>query len=154
MQFLDTSARFILGHPLGALGSEAFEGSPVDGKSFLKAWQFSLRSCSIRNALGSFRFVVSKAESFDHYDVVHRLIDFHINHALDDELHQTSHNLSVLKDLLQRTDNRQEMRNQAIQLMMASQDTSAILLSNAIFLLARNPAVWARLRDEAGSRRL
>ncbi|KAK9777521.1 putative Cytochrome P450 [Seiridium cardinale] len=40
------------------------------------------------------------------------------------------------------------IRNQVIQAMMAAQDTTSELLTNALFLFARHPKYWQQLRSE------
>ena len=142
----------MLGHPLGMLNSDVLAESPVDGKSFLRAWQLSLRACSIRTALGIFRFIISKHESVDQWQIVHQLIEFHIDRALQGEDRRAENrHRSLLEHLIQQTNDKVEIRNQIIQGMMAAQDTTSILISNTIFLLSRDPTIWERLRAEVAS---
>lgn len=56
---------------------------------------------------------------------------------------------SLLDNLAQQTTDRNEIRNQIIQGMMASQDTTSVLISNTVFLLSRDTSTWERLRAEA-----
>lgn len=75
---------------------------PVDGKSFLRAWQLSLRSCSIRNSLGFFKFVMSKTETIDQWEIIHRLVNFHVNRALTKlDLAINKSNRSILDNLIE-----------------------------------------------------
>lgn len=147
------------------LASGEASDSPVDGKAFLKAFQLSLRSMGIRLYLGPLRFMLPKSAGTLHWQVVHEFIDFYVDRALQtikSEAKDSSHNVqarhrSLLDVLAEQTPDRIEIRNQIIQGMMAAQDTTAILISNSLFLLARNPAVWERLRNEttrAGSKTL
>lgn len=134
------------------LNSDVLTESPVDGKSFLRAWQLSLRSCSIRNAMGIFRFMMSKHESVDQWQIVHQLIEHHVDRALQDiNQSREKHHRSLLENLIQQTGDRIEIRNQIIQGMMAAQETTSVLISNTIFLLSRDPNVWERLRAEVPS---
>ncbi|KAL8951372.1 MAG: hypothetical protein Q9222_002649 [Ikaeria aurantiellina] len=152
LMFVDTSTLFLLGHPLGVLGGNAPSSAPVDGQTFLKAWQMSLRSCSIRNSLGLLKFIVPRSESVKQWRIVHDLVDFHIDRAIKGQTHNTQDQHRSLLDIpLQQTKNKMEIRNQIIQGMMASQDTTSILISNIIFLLSRNPAVWQQLRADTAS---
>ncbi|KAF1918279.1 cytochrome P450 [Ampelomyces quisqualis] len=45
------------------------------------------------------------------------------------------------------TDDRDFIRSQILQGMMASQETTSALLGNACFLLSRHPAYWQKIRD-------
>ena len=105
-----------------------------------------------------------KSASVVHWKVVHKFIDYYVDRALEDtkgkappppnqHVKQTTshHHRSLLDGLAEQTSDRIEIRNQIIQGMMAAQDTTAVLISNTIFLLSRSPATWARLRDEIAS---
>lgn len=56
---------------------------------------------------------------------------------------------SLIRDLCLQTDDSTFIRSQVIQAMMAAQDTTAELLTNALFLLARHPIYWDQLRTES-----
>ncbi len=133
----------------------------MDGKAFLQAFQLSLRSCGLRLYLGPFRFILPKSASVIQWKVVHDFVDYHVNRSLENtkaevsstlDQETTSHHYrSLLDGLAKQTTDRIEIRNQIIQGLMAAQDTTAVLISNTIFLLSRSPAIWARLRAETAS---
>ena len=50
--------------------------------------------------------------------------------------------------MAQETEDKTELRDQIIQGMMANQETTAVLISNVLFLLARHPKEWETLRNE------
>ena len=92
---------------------------------------------------------MSKSETVDQWQTVHKFIEFHIDRALQDTSRKTEErHRSLLENLLQRTNDKVDVRDHIIQGMMAAQDTTAILISNTIFLLSRDPTVWERLRAE------
>lgn len=55
---------------------------------------------------------------------------------------------SLLTILINQKATPYELRSQVIQGMLATQDTSAILLSNTLFDLSQHPSLWKRLREE------
>jgi cytochrome P450 len=55
---------------------------------------------------------------------------------------------SLLSILIDQRATPYEIRSQVIQGMLATQDATAILLSNALFDLSRHPSLWKRLREE------
>ncbi|KAK8072662.1 cytochrome P450 [Apiospora saccharicola] len=55
---------------------------------------------------------------------------------------------SLIRALTLQTDDPEFVRSQVIQAMMAAQDTTSELLTNALFLLARHPKYWEQLRLE------
>jgi cytochrome P450 len=54
----------------------------------------------------------------------------------------------MIQGLTEQTDDIEYIRSQILQGMMASQETIAVLISNAMFLLARHPKEWDKLRAE------
>ncbi|KAL9113577.1 MAG: hypothetical protein Q9227_002315 [Pyrenula ochraceoflavens] len=147
--FVDSATQFIIGQPLGMMAGDEPPDAPVKGKAFLKAFRLSLRGCGIRMYLGPFRVFLPRSATADHWKVVHQFIDFFVENALGDTKDDTSGERHSLMDgLISQTNDKIEIRNQVIQGMMAAQDTSASLLSNTVFLLSRNPGIWARLRAE------
>jgi cytochrome P450 len=55
---------------------------------------------------------------------------------------------SMIQGLFIQTDDIQYIRSHILQGLMASQETIAVLVSNAIFLLSRNLKYWNQLRTE------
>ena len=127
---------------------------PVDGATFLEAFQKSMRGCGMRIMLGPMRFLVPKTMSVEQWEIVHSFIDFYVGRVLRGEKsarREADQPASLLDNLVAQTKDRVEIRNQMIQAMMAAQDTTAALMSNVMFLLARNKAIWTRLQDEVAS---
>ncbi|KAJ8066352.1 hypothetical protein OCU04_005423 [Sclerotinia nivalis] len=93
--------------------------------------------------LGLLQFLILKLLKNDAYKEVQAyldsLIDTEIN-AEESALNaQGSNSRSLLRGLVKETDDRIEIRDNALQGMMAVQDTTPVLLSNTLFLLSRNP---------------
>ena len=143
--------RFIVGKDLGILSGVDPEGVPVDGRSFLDAFQLSLGACGIRMFLGIFRVLLPPSVTTRNWQVVHKVVDYHVNRVLNGAQTPKEDSNSLLGELAHQTGDRMELRNHAIHGMMASQDTTAMLVSNTLFLLSRNPIIWDRLRSEVCS---
>ncbi|RAL08912.1 cytochrome P450 [Aspergillus homomorphus CBS 101889] len=54
-------------------------------------------------------------------------------------------------ELASRTDDKGRILDELMNVLLAGRDTTASLLSNMFFMLAKHPAVWARLREEANA---
>jgi hypothetical protein len=50
--------------------------------------------------------------------------------------------------MAEKTGDRAFLRNQVLQAVMASQDTTSNLIGNVFFLLARHPDIWQKVRKE------
>ena len=87
---------------------------------------------------------------------VHDFTDHYVKLGLD---HYRAHNLEksvskrgeryvFLHELVKATQDPIRLRTELLNILLAGRDTTASLLSNVWFELARNPTVWAKLRDE------
>lgn len=56
-----------------------------------------------------------------------------------------------LNELAKETDDREELRDQILSVLLAGRDTTASLLSNMFWELARHPEIYAKLRDEVSA---
>lgn len=83
---------------------------------------------------------------------VHDFTDFFVRKALDasqDELEKFSENgYTFLYELTKQTRDPKLLRDQCLNILMAARDTTAGMLSFAFFELARNPAIFKKLREE------
>lgn len=143
--------RFIVGEDLGILSGVDRDTAPVDGRIFLDAFQLSLRACGMRMFLGIFKNLIPSSVTMKNWQVVHKVVDYHVHRVLDGAHLPKEDSNSLLGELARQTESRMELRNHAIQGIMASQDTTAMLVSNTLFLLSRNPTIWDRLRSEVSS---
>lgn len=53
-----------------------------------------------------------------------------------------------LYELVKRTTDPVQLRSEMLNVLLAGRDTTASLLSDTWFILARRPDVWAKLREE------
>jgi cytochrome P450 len=77
---------------------------------------------------------------------VYGYLDYYINEAFGEGDKMKSK--SLIRGLSTQTDDSTFIRSQVIQAMMAAQDTTSELLTNALFFLARHPQYWEQLRAE------
>lgn len=87
---------------------------------------------------------------------VHDFVDRYVQRGLE---YRRNHDLEksegeryvFLHELARRTDDPVRIRSELLNVLLAGRDTTASLLSNAFFMLAKNPRVWAKLREEVNS---
>jgi cytochrome P450 len=56
-----------------------------------------------------------------------------------------------LEELLAQTNDRRRIRDELLNILLAGRDTTASLLSNLFFMLARHPHIWQKLRTEVAN---
>jgi len=80
--------------------------------------------------------------------ITHEYADYYIEQALSGkgEIIKTS---SLLTNLSKETDDRLYIRSQVLQGMMAAQETTSSLISNACLSLSRSPRHWEQIRSMA-----
>ena len=128
----------------------------------MKAFDHAMFGSGFRIALGRFKFLWPTGLWLESCQTTHRFVDQYVDKALEYRrrlLIETKGarsvnegNLSVGQNLIyamaEQTADRKTLRNESLQAMMAAQETTAVLISNVMFLLARHQDVWHRLRDE------
>jgi cytochrome P450 len=105
-------------------------------------------------ALGPLKFLHRDAKWHESNSQNHAFIDKYVGRALQQkEKGQLARNNSkrpVLLDLMaEEMSDPVQLRNEATQAFIAAHETTACLISNIIYLLARYPTVWIRVREEA-----
>lgn len=99
-----------------------------------------------------------KDKSEEAYDTVHTIIDDMIAEFLrafyqkpfteGAEKEGRSGKYTFLDEIVKSTTDPRELRHEILNVLTAGRDTTASLLSNAFFLLARHPITWNRVRAE------
>jgi cytochrome P450 len=141
------------------LGSQELRNNPIEGsitaQEFLEAFHDASRGAGMRVFLGALGAFLPRKRWLEACAKVHKFVHENIRMCHSQELSfskngpdivNSAEHKSLLGNLVAQTNNLEEIRNQIIQGIMASQDTTSVLLSNTLFLLARNPATWESLR--------
>ncbi|KAK3365440.1 cytochrome P450 alkane hydroxylase-like protein [Podospora didyma] len=72
--------------------------------------------------------------------------------TVDKEDYEKGAEYNFLEELAAQTTNKTLLRDQVLNVLLASRDTTAALLSNMFYELARHPEIFAKLREEALSK--
>ena len=117
-----------------------------------------------RIALGRFKFLWRSSKWLKSCRITHRFAESYVDKAVEyrknlasgegstgsgkdrDRKHKT-----LLYAMAEQTEDRMVLRNEILQALMAAQETTAVLISNVLFLLSRHPNVWEKLREEVAS---
>ncbi|CAG8961587.1 hypothetical protein HYFRA_00006121 [Hymenoscyphus fraxineus] len=158
---LDMAGRFLLGQRLSEILKDQNAPPPVDSKTFLAALHASQSWVLLRVVFGALAQYFPNPKWKRDCRTLHSFVDHYVDRALAEEeklqglkpITQTNSKIylpsfSLVRSLAKQTSSRYEIRSQVIQSILAMQDTTSTLLSNTIFLLSRNPTIWASLREE------
>jgi cytochrome P450 len=153
---LNTTIEFLFGRQMALLVFNSH--SDGEYEAFGKAFEYGQAKLYRRIFLGSFITL------FDHKfqkanETVHTFVDGLVLQVLDEQRKSSSGPLAkplvqdqeptiLAKELAKDCQDPIQLRNHLIHILQAGRDTSASLISNTIFELARNPSVWKKLREE------
>lgn len=87
---------------------------------------------------------------------LHDFVDRHVERALKEAEHRSKEpsnqerkHYILLDEMIKQTQDPITLRFELLNVFFPARETTAIALSNTLFHLARNPAVWAQLREKA-----
>ncbi|KAF2730395.1 cytochrome P450 [Polyplosphaeria fusca] len=119
---------------------------------FLEAFDSGLLGTGLRIMLGQYRFLLPKKAYLKTCQRVHSWLEYYIRRQVDSTSNGTQvpsqQRRSMAKNLGGQTEDLEYIRGQILQSMLASKETTAVLVSNAMFLLSRHPDVYNKLRKE------
>ncbi|KAG2733897.1 hypothetical protein G9P44_003422 [Scheffersomyces stipitis] len=154
---LDCATEFLFGESVESLRDASIGMAravvEVEGKDrFAEAFNLAQTQIATRSMMNKMYFLYNTEELRNSCDVVHRFTDYYVNLALRTstaELDKKSKSgYTFLYELVKQTRNPQILRDQLLNILLAGRDTTAGLLSFAFFELARQPHIWAKLKDE------
>jgi cytochrome P450 len=155
--FLDRSTEFVFGKSANSLSPET--DSPI-ARRLPGIFDEALIGMFTRFMMGKFSFLAgSKKKYLAQCKAVHDVIDGFIDEEIElqkkfegagkaDTKSSNLYSYVLLKELVRTTDDRRVIRNELMNVFFPARDTAAILLSNVLFLLARHPEKWDKLRAE------
>ena len=144
---IDTSTEFLFGESVHSL-----RGDSAAGQKFVDAYEIGAWQCAVRASTGLLAII--KGMPREEKDAIHYCQDF-VQKFVDKALARRdtlklspSSQYTFLDELVKETADPVRLRAEVMNLLLAGRDTTASLLSNMFFQLAKRPDLWARLREE------
>ncbi|KAL9099825.1 MAG: hypothetical protein Q9163_004728 [Psora crenata] len=150
---MDTATEFLFGESTDCLTTG--EKSPAHLR-FADAYNSSLIECTYKLRSGlTHAWLRSKKFNRDVQEV-HAFVDGFVQKGLEyrkildleKEDPRADDRYVFLYELAKRTTDPVQIRSELLNIFLAGRDTTASLLANVFFLLARRPDVWSKLRTE------
>ena len=146
---LDFTTEFLFGSCAETLTAT----SDPEAIAFLKAFHYGQGGIGRRTQLPYLTVFTRDPQFWSSCQIVRAFVDKYIDTAIARSQAFKSAGPSaqkyVLADkLVQATDDRELIRSQLLNTFLAAHDTTAVLLTNVFFNLARNPKEYAKLRKE------
>ena len=155
--FLDSSTEFVFGKSANSLSPDT--DSPI-ARSLPGLFDEALIGMFTRFMMGKFSFLAgSKKTYLAKCKAVHDIVDAFIDEEVEQQklsnaaakpevTPKSPYSYVLLKELVKATNDRRVIRNELMNVFFPARDTAAILISNILFLLARHPREWDKLRAE------
>jgi cytochrome P450 len=147
---IDSATEFLFGVSTNTL-KESSGG--VSGAEFARAFTIAQDSCASRTRLGMLKFFFKdkegeRATQFCH-DFVGQFVDEAVRYRGTLDIEKNGEEKYVfLHELAKDTVDKARLQDELLNVLLAGRDTTASLLSNMWFMLAKNPAIFAKLRQE------
>lgn len=151
---LDSATEFLFGDSVDVLRSPAGSEQQLFGLAF----DYAQTELTQRTRLGPFLWLYRNKEFDIACKRVHNFVDKFVARALEyRRAHRAGEKLSnetekgkyiFANELALATDDPMQIRAELLNILLAGRDTTAGLLSNTFFVLARRPDVWAKLQKE------
>ena len=147
--YLDSSTEFIFGHSTNSLAPGT---SSIADQQLPELFDDALRGLFARTVLGKLRYLsrtgISDSMWLDKCAKVHAIVDSYIDEEVNRQKSDDGradiglpYNYVLLRELVKRTDDKDFIRSQLLNIFLPARDTTASLTGNIIFLLARHPKV-------------
>ncbi|KAH7089926.1 cytochrome P450 [Paraphoma chrysanthemicola] len=150
---LDTSSEFIFGEAIGALDDPVFSGRLTE------AFAYAQKGTAIRAMLKRLKFLHRDEKWWEACQMITDYADKHVEKALqrldrrslvkeEGKGNQDDPQLRLVDEMVKDTQDTLTLRSHIISVFSPAHDGAAMTLTNAMFHLARQPAIWDRLREE------
>lgn len=140
---MDNALQFVLGYDT----TNPHPDAPLSRDSLNSIWADGMQGIAFRVLTGRLSFLFPMSNFKRSCTQVHNFVEFHIQQALNKTTEKNKSQVAV-ETVLAQTDDRTLVRNMLVQGIIGAQDTTSVLTSNTIHLLARHPALWKELRGE------
>ena len=148
---MDSATEFLFGESTNCLGSTA--SSP--NMKFPECWNRGQEAVAERSRSGKLGQLLNNPVQFQKdTQFVHEFADRFVRKGLelrenmDVEKADDEGRYIFLHELVKQTSDPVQIRSELLNILLAGRDTTASLLSNLWFILARRPDIWQKLRTE------
>lgn len=157
---MDSATDFLFGHSTHTLRRYGHNAGDRTGRDFGSAFNYAQDAIATRGRMGPLKIFYRDRKAHDANRRCHELVEEFVDKALryrreiDNEACPekkstvSTPKYPVLHKLAQKTGDRIRIPDELMNVLLAGRDTTASLLSNMVFMLAKIPGVWTKLRAE------
>lgn len=157
MLTIDTATEFLFNHSTNTLRMVGQKDDDNEDVIFGKMFNFAQDDIAVRLRLGPLDRFRKNVKGKEAIHICHTYIDKFVDDAIrfkqeQDEEKKTGSQKEdryiFIHELAKQTTDRKRLRDELVNILLAGRDTTASLLSNMFFEIAKRPDIYAKLRDE------
>lgn len=144
---LDFTTEFLFGESVECLTSTPNK----DAMLFLEAFHYCQAGIGKRTQLPCWTIFACDRKFSQASKIIRSFVDGYVDQAIlrcDSQSTETGQKYILADELVKQTKNKDDIRNQLLNTFLAAHDTTAVLMTNVFFHLARDPVVYRKLRHE------
>jgi cytochrome P450 len=159
---IDSATEFLFNHSTNSLRMVGQEDATNEDVIFSKAFNFAQADIINKIRLGFLDPLRKNKEGKEAVRITHAYVDKWVDGALrwreereaDERAGKPvpqNERYVFIHELVRQTNDKKRLRDELTNILLAGRDTTASLLSNMFFMIAKQPAIWAKLREEVAS---
>ena len=156
---MDTATEFLFNHSTDTLRTLGQDETNNEDAIFSKAFNYAQDDVATRFRYGIFDRFRKNVEGKEAIKICHAYIEKFVDSALEFRQALESEKSGIGKDdkyyfiqeVAKQTTDKKRIREELINILLAGRDTTASLLSNMFFQIAKRPDIYAKLRDEVAT---
>lgn len=154
---IDTATEFLFNHSTNTLRMIGQQDESNEDVIFGKMFNFAQDDVVTRIRLGPLNRFRNNAKGEEAIRICHEYIEKFVDDAIrykqeqDEEMKagsQRDERYVFIHELAKQTTDRKRLRDELVNILLAGRDTTASLLSNMFFEIAKQPEIYAKLRAE------
>jgi cytochrome P450 len=150
---IDSATEFLCGRSTNTLKSRRTSEGAEEAR-FAAAFNKAQDYCANRDRWAIFQYFIRDSAGEEAIKICHNFVDQYVDEAIayrnDIEKQGASaeDKYVFLREMAKSTTDRTQLRDELLNVLLAGRDTTASLLSNMWFILAKNPKIYEKVRKE------
>jgi cytochrome P450 len=148
---MDTATEFLFNHSTNSLQMADQKDKDNDDIIFGRAFKYAQDDIMTRLRYGIFDRLRKNERGEAAIRICHTYIEKFIDDALRVGKPSEKEKYCFIREVAKLTTNKKRIRDELTNILIAGRDTTASLLSNMFFEVAKRPEIYAKLRDEVAT---
>jgi cytochrome P450 len=148
---IDTATEFLFNHSTNSLRMVGQDESNNEDALFGKAFNYAQADIITKLRFGFFNRFRNQKKGDEAIRICHEYVDKWVDDAVrlrEQKGEKEEERYVFIHELAKQTNDKKRIRDELINILLAGRDTTASLLSNMFFMIAKEPRIYEKLREE------